>query len=41
MHLQLPYTEKALTDQAIEKINLLINKYPNNPWFYELKGQIL
>ena len=32
---------KALTDQAIEKINLLINKYPNNPWFYELKGQIL
>ena len=32
---------KALTDQAIDKINILINKYPNNPWYYELKGQIL
>ncbi len=32
---------KALTDQAIDKINILINKYPTNPWYYELKGQIL
>ena len=32
---------KALTDKAIDKINILINKYPNNPWYYELKGQIL
>ena len=32
---------KALTDKAIDKINILIDKYPNNPWYYELKGQIL
>ena len=32
---------KALTDQAIDQINILINKYPTNPWYYELKGQIL
>ena len=32
---------KALTNQAIDKINILINKYPTNPWYYELKGQIL
>ena len=32
---------KALTGQAIDKINILINKYPTNPWYYELKGQIL
>ena len=32
---------KALTDKAIDKINILINKYPTNPWYYELKGQIL
>ena len=32
---------KALTAQAIDKINILINKYPTNPWYYELKGQIL
>ena len=32
---------KALTVQAIDKINILINKYPTNPWYYELKGQIL
>ena len=32
---------KALTDKAIDKINILIDKYPTNPWYYELKGQIL
>ena len=32
---------KALTDQAVDQINILINKYPTNPWYYELKGQIL
>ena len=32
--------KKALTDKAIQKIDLLIKKYPKNPWFYELKGQI-
>ena len=32
---------KALTAQAIDKINILITKYPTNPWYYELKGQIL
>ena len=32
---------KALTDKAIDKIDILIDKYPTNPWYYELKGQIL
>ena len=32
---------KALTDKAIDKINILIDKNPTNPWYYELKGQIL
>ena len=31
---------KALIKEAITKIDILIKKYPNNPWFYELKGQI-
>ena len=32
--------KKALTEEAVKKINILINKYPQNPWFYELKGQV-
>ena len=32
--------KKSLTEQAVKKINILINKYPQNPWFYELKGQV-
>ncbi len=32
---------KALTNRAIDQINILINKYPTNPWYHELKGQIL
>jgi len=31
---------KALIEEAIETIDILIMKYPKNPWFYELKGQI-
>ena len=32
--------KKALTKEAVKKINILIKKYPQNPWFYELKGQV-
>lgn len=32
---------KGRTDQALEKLDALIDAEPENPWFYELKGQIL
>lgn len=35
------YLKQLKFDKAADKINILIKKEPNNPFFYELKGQIL
>ena len=35
------YYRKALMDKSITLVNEMIEEYPKNPWFYELKGQIL
>jgi predicted Zn-dependent protease len=35
------YHKQSETDKAIEELTPLIKKYPNNPYYQELKGQIL
>ena len=35
------YMKKLDFNKAIQKINVLLEKEPNNPFFYELKGQIM
>jgi len=39
--LAVAYYRKALLNQSILILNEMIKEYPENPWFYELKGQIL
>ena len=34
------YHQQARLEQSIELIDGLIAQYPENPWFYELKGQV-
>ena len=39
--LAVAYYRKALLKESLSALNEMINQYPNNPWFYELKGQVL
>ena len=39
--LAVAYYRKALLKESLSVLNEMINQYPNNPWFYELKGQVL
>ncbi len=39
--LAIAYYRKALLEKSLSILNKMINDYPGNPWFYELKGQIL
>jgi predicted Zn-dependent protease len=39
--LAIAYYRKALLGKSLLILNKMIDDYPGNPWFYELKGQIL
>ena len=39
--LAVAYYRKALLKESLSALNEMISQYPNNPWFYELKGQVL
>lgn len=39
--LAVAYYRKALLKESLSVLSEMINQYPNNPWFYELKGQVL
>ena len=39
--LAVAYYRKALLKESLSALNEMINQYPNHPWFYELKGQVL
>jgi len=39
--LAIAYYRKALLEKSLFILNKMIDDYPRNPWFYELKGQIL
>ena len=39
--LAVAYYRKALLKESLLILNQMINQYPDNPWFYELKGQVL
>ena len=39
--LAVAYYRKALLKESLSALNEMINQYPDNPWFYELKGQVL
>ena len=39
--LAVAYYRKALLKESLSALDEMINQYPNNPWFYELKGQVL
>ena len=39
--LAVAYYRKALLKESLSALNEMINQYHNNPWFYELKGQVL
>ena len=39
--LAVAYYRKALLKESLSALSEMINQYPNNPWFYELKGQVL
>jgi len=39
--LAIAYYRKALLGKSLFILNKMIDDYPGNPWFYELKGQIL
>ena len=39
--LAVAYYRQALLEKSMDILNELIRDYPNNPWFLELKGQIL
>ena len=39
--LAVAYYRKAFLKESLLILNQMINQYPDNPWFYELKGQVL